>query len=76
MKGCHMSNYEKLKNEFMQDDEFVTIYKDARSQIDLEYEVQYIKEKITTNDKSFNVLNALDSLQKHIIDFTHQRKLA
>ena len=76
MKGCHMSNYEKLKNEFMKDDEFVTIYKDARNQIDLEYEVQYIKEKITTNDKSFNVLNALDSLQKHIVDFTHRRKLA
>ncbi|NOX14487.1 MAG: hypothetical protein GXP61_00325 [Epsilonproteobacteria bacterium] len=71
-----MSNYEKLKNEFMQDDEFVIIYEDAKNQIDLEYEVQYIKEKITNNDKSFNVLNALDSLQKHIIDFTHQRKLA
>ena len=36
----------------------------------------FIKKKITTNDKSFNVLNALDSLQKHIIDFTHQKKLA
>jgi len=29
-------------------------------------------QKITTNDKSFNVLNAL---QKHIIDFVHQIKL-
>ena len=76
MKGCHMSNYEKLKSEFMKDDEFVVMYKDAKNQIDLEYEVQCIKEKITTNDKSFNVLNALDSLQKHIVDFTHQRKLA
>ena len=71
-----MSNYEKFKNEFMQDDEFVTMYKDAKNQVDLEHEIQYIKEKITTNDKSFNVLNALDSLQKHIVDFTHQRKLA
>jgi len=71
-----MSNYEKLKNEFMKDDEFVVMYKDARKQIDLEYEVQYIKEKITTNDKSFNVLSALDSLQKHIIEFTNQKKLA
>ncbi len=71
-----MSNYEKLKSEFMKDDEFVVMYKDAKNQIDLEYEVQCIKEKITTNDKSFNVLNALDSLQKHIVDFTHQRKLA
>ncbi len=71
-----MSNYEKLKNEFMKDDEFVTIYKDAKNQVDLEYEVQCIKEKINTNDKSFDVLDALDSLQKHIIDFTHQRKLA
>ena len=76
MKGCHMSNYEKLKNEFMKDDEFITMYKDAKNQVDLECEVQYIKEKINTNDKSFNVLDALDSLQKHITDFTHQRKLA
>jgi len=71
-----MSNYEKLKNDFMKDDEFTIMYKDAKNQIDLEYEVQCIKDKIAANDKSFNVLNALDSLQKHIIDFTHQRKLA
>jgi len=71
-----MSNYEKLKDEFMKDNEFVTMYKDAKNKVDLECEVQYIKEKISTDDKSFNILNALDSLQKHIIDFTHQRKLA
>jgi len=76
MKGCHMCNYEKLKNEFMQDNEFVAMYSDAKNQVNLEYEIQYIKEKITTNDKSFNILNALDSLQKHIVDFTYQRKLA
>jgi hypothetical protein len=71
-----MSNYEKLKTEFMQDDEFVAMYEEAKNQIDLEYEVQYIKEKIVNNDKTFNILNALDALQKHIVDFTHQRRLA
>jgi len=71
-----MSNYEKLKTEFMQDDEFVAMYEEAKNQIDLEYEVQYIKEKIVNNDKTFNILNALDTLQKHIVDFTHQRRLA
>ncbi len=76
MKGCHMSNYEKLKKSYMKDAEFVTMYEDAKTQVDLEYEVQCIKDKIFTNDKSFNILNALDALQKHIVDFTHQRKLA
>ena len=76
MKGCHMSNYEKLKKNYMQDAEFVKMYDDARTQVDLENEVQYIKDKIHTNDSSFNLLNALDTLQKHIVDFTHQRKLA
>ncbi len=76
MKGCHMSNYEKLKKNYMQDAEFVKMYDEARTQVDLENEVQYIKDKIHTNDSSFNLLNALDTLQKHIVDFTHQRKLA
>ena len=76
MKGCHMSNYEKLKKNYMQDAEFVKMYDEAKTQVDLENEVQYIKDKIHTNDSSFNLLNALDTLQKHIVDFTHQRKLA
>ena len=76
MKGCHMSNYEKLKKNYMQDTEFVKMYDEAKTQVDLENEVQYIKDKIHTNDSSFNLLNALDTLQKHIVDFTHQRKLA
>lgn len=76
MKGCHMSNYEKLKKNYMQDAEFVKMYDEAKTQVDLENEVQYIKDKIHTNDKSFNLLNALDTLQKHIVDFTQQRKLA
>ena len=76
MKGCHMSNYEKLKKNYMQDAEFVKMYDEARTQVDLENEVQDIKDKIHTNDSSFNLLNALDTLQKHIVDFTHQRKLA
>ena len=76
MKGCHMSNYEKLKKNYMQDAEFVKMYDEARTQVDLENEVQYIKDKIHTNDSSFNLLNALDTLQKHIVDFTQQRKLA
>ncbi len=76
MKGCHMSNYEKLKKNYMQDAEFVKMYDEARTQVDLENEVQYITDKIHTNDSSFNLLNALDTLQKHIVDFTHQRKLA
>ena len=76
MKGCHMSNYEKLKKNYMQDAEFVKMYDEARTQVDLENEVQYIKDKIHNNDSSFNLLNALDTLQKHIVDFTHQRKLA
>lgn len=76
MKGCHMSNYEKLKKNYMQDAEFVKMYDEARTQVDLENEVQYIKDKLHTNDSSFNLLNALDTLQKHIVDFTHQRKLA
>ena len=76
MKGCHMSNYEKMKKNYMQDAEFVKMYDEARTQVDLENEVQYIKDKIHTNDSSFNLLNALDTLQKHIVDFTHQRKLA
>ena len=76
MKGCYMSNYEKLKKNYMQDAEFVKMYDEARTQVDLENEVQYIKDKIHTNDSSFNLLNALDTLQKHIVDFTHQRKLA
>ena len=76
MKGCHMSNYEKLKKNYMQDAEFVKMYDEARTQVDLENEVQYIKDKIHTNDSSFNLLNALDTLQKHIVDVTHQRKVA
>ncbi len=76
MKGCPMSNYEKLKKSYMQDAEFVKMYDKAKTQVDLENEVQYIKDKIHTNDSSFNLLNALDTLQKHIVDFTHQRKLA
>ena len=76
MKGCHMSNYEKLKKNYMQDAEFVKMYDEAKTQVDLENEVQYIKDKIHTNDSSFNLLNALDTLQKHIVDFTHQRKVA
>ncbi len=76
MKGCHMSNYEKLKKNYMQDAEFVKMYDEAKTQVDLENEVQYIKDKLHTNDSSFNLLNALDTLQKHIVDFTHQRKLA
>ena len=76
MKGCHMSNYEKLKKNYMQDTEFVKMYDEAKIQVDLENEVQYIKDKLHTNDSSFNLLNALDTLQKHIVDFTHQRKLA
>ena len=76
MKGCHMSNYKKLKKNYMQDAEFVKMYDEARTQVDLENEVQYIKDKLHTNDSSFNLLNALDTLQKHIVDFTHQRKLA
>ena len=76
MKGCHMSNYEKLKKNYMQNAKFVKMYEDAKTQVDLEYEVQYIKDKIFTNDKSFDILNALDSLQKHIVDFTHNRRLA
>lgn len=71
-----MSNYEKLKKNYMQDAEFVKMYDEARTQVDLENEVQYIKDKLHTNDSSFNLLNALDTLQKHIVDFTHQRKLA
>jgi len=71
-----MSNYEKLKKSYMQDAEFVKMYDKAKTQVDLENEVQYIKDKIHTNDSSFNLLNALDTLQKHIVDFTHQRKLA
>lgn len=76
MKGCHMSNYEKLKKNYMQDAEFVKMYDEAKTQVDLENEVQYIKDKIHTNDSSFNLLSALDTLQKHIVDFTHQKKLA
>lgn len=76
MKGCHMSNYEKLKKQYMQDAEFVKMYDEAKTQVDLEHEVQFIKDKIHNNDSSFNLLNALDTLQKHIVDFTHQRKLA
>ena len=30
MKGCHMSNYEKLKKNYMQDAEFVKMYDAAR----------------------------------------------
>ena len=71
-----MSNYEKLKKNYMQDAEFVKMYDEAKTQVDLENEVQYIKDKIHTNDSSFNLLNALDTLQKHIVDFTHQKKLA
>ena len=71
-----MSNYEKLKKNYMQDAEFVKMYDEAKTQVDLENEVQYIKDKLHTNDSSFNLLNALDTLQKHIVDFTHQRKLA
>lgn len=76
MKGCHMNNYEKLKKSYMQDTEFVKMYEDAKIKVDLENEVQYIKDKLYTNDASFNLLNALDTLQKHIIEFKHQRKLA
>lgn len=76
MKGCRMSNYEKLKKSYMNDAEFVKMYDDAKTQVDLENEVQYIKDKIHTNDASFNLINALDTLQKHIVDYTHKRKLA
>jgi len=76
MKGCLMSNYEKLKKTYMRDAEFVKMYEDAKTQVDLENEVQYIKDKIHTNDASFNLINALDTLQKHISDYTHKRKLA
>ena len=76
MKGCHMSNYEKLKKNYMQDAEFVKMYDEAKTQVDWEKEVHYIKDKIHTNDSSFNLLSALDTLQKHIVDFTHQKKLA
>ena len=76
MKGCPMSNYEKLKKTYMNDAEFVTLYEDAKTQVDLENEVQYIKDKIHTNDASFNLINALNTLQKHIVDYTHKRKLA
>ena len=68
--------YEKLKKSYMNDAEFVTMYEDAKAQVDLENEVQYIKDKIHTNDTSFNLLNALDTLQKHISEYTHKRKLA
>lgn len=76
MKGCHMNNYEKLKKKYMQDAEFIKMYDEAKTQVDLEHEVQFIKDRIHNNDTSFNLLNALDTLQKHIVDFTHQRKLA
>ncbi len=76
MKGCRMSNYEKLKKSYMNDAEFVKMYDDAKTQVDLENEVQYIKDKIHTNDASFNLINALDTLQKHIVDYTQKRKLA
>ncbi|KFL33979.1 MULTISPECIES: hypothetical protein [unclassified Sulfurospirillum] len=71
-----MSNYEKLKKSYMNDAEFVKMYDDAKTQVDLENEVQYIKDKIHTNDASFNLINALDTLQKHIVDYTQKRKLA
>jgi len=76
MKGCPMSNYEKLKKTYMHDAEFVKMYEDAKTQVDLENEVQYIKDKIHANDASFNLINALDTLQKHIVDYTQKRKLA
>ena len=76
MKGCHMNNYEKLKKKYMQDAEFIKMYDEAKTQVDLEHEVQFIKDRIHNNDTSFNLLNPLDTLQKHIVDFTHQRKLA
>ena len=75
MKVVYMSNYEKLKNPYMHDAEFVKMYEDAKTQVDLEHEVQYIKDKIHTNDASFNLINALDTLQKHIVDYTQKRKL-
>lgn len=71
-----MTNYESLKSSYMQDSTFIKEYESAKKQVDLEYEVEFIKEKIAKNDTSFNVLDALDMLQKHIIDFTQQRKLA
>ncbi len=71
-----MTNYDKLKNSYMKNSEFAQEYNDARSKIDLEYEVQSIRDKISNNDTSFNILDALDLLQKHIVDFTHQKKLA
>ena len=52
----------------MHDVEFATMYEDAKIQVNLEHEVQYIKDKIHTNDASFNFLNELDILQKHIVD--------
>jgi len=71
-----MSNYENLKKSYMKDSQFVKQYSDAKKQVDLEYEVQSIKDRISNNDNSFNILDALDLLQKHIVDFTHHKKPA
>lgn len=71
-----MSNYEKLKSSYMKDAQFVEAYQNAKKQVDLEYEVQTIKDRIFNNDASFNILDALDLLQKHITDFTHPKRLA
>ncbi|NOQ30641.1 MAG: hypothetical protein GQ570_05920 [Helicobacteraceae bacterium] len=71
-----MTNYEQLKSSYMQNSEFVNEYNEAKKQVDLEYEVQSIKDSIANNDTTFNVLDALDLLQKHIVDFTQQQKLA
>ncbi|MEA3523577.1 MAG: hypothetical protein U9R50_11480 [Campylobacterota bacterium] len=71
-----MTNYDELKNGYMKNSHFSKEYSEASKQIDLEYEVQSIKDKISNNDTTFNILDALDLLQKHIVDFTQSKKLA
>ena len=71
-----MSNYEKLRSNYMKDARFVEAYQNAKKQVDHEYEIQTVRDKIFNNDASSNVLDALDLLQKHITDFTHPKRLA